>query len=53
MSASPCVARIENEFDVSSDGERFIMIKQPEDELPRRLVVMTHFFEELKRLVPI
>ncbi len=28
------------------------MIKQPEDELPRRLVVVTHFFEELKRLVP-
>ena len=40
------------EFDVSSDGERFIMIKQPEDELPRRLVVVTHFFEELKRQVP-
>ena len=39
------------EYDVSPAGERFIMVKQPEDELPRRLVVVTHFFEVLKRLV--
>jgi Tol biopolymer transport system component len=39
------------EYDVSPAGERFIMVKRPEDELPRRLVVVTHFFEVLKRLV--
>ena len=39
------------EWDVSSDGERFIMIKDSEM-LPRRLILVQNFFEELKRMVP-
>ena len=40
------------DWDVTPDGQRFFMIKEPEDRRPRRLVVITNFFEELKRLVP-
>ena len=43
-----------NSFDVSSDGERFLMVRpyvsdaQGED----RYILVLNFFEELKRLVP-
>ena len=40
------------QWDVTPDGEQFIMIKEPEDRLPRRYVLVQNFFEELKRLVP-
>ena len=36
------------EWDVTADGERFIMIKAPEDGLPRRLVMVQNFFEVLR-----
>ena len=39
-------------WDVTLDGGHFIMVKEPEDRLPRRLVVVTNFFEELRRVVP-
>jgi eukaryotic-like serine/threonine-protein kinase len=42
-------------YDVSPDGQRFLMIKEgsPEENAqPTSLVVVQHWFEELKRLVP-
>jgi eukaryotic-like serine/threonine-protein kinase len=41
-------------YDVSSDGERFLMLKQTDDPTvpPPQFVVVQHFDQELKRLVP-
>jgi hypothetical protein len=43
-------------YDVSADGQRFLMIKETSvaDERPPspRIVIVQHWFEELKRLVP-
>jgi serine/threonine-protein kinase len=43
-------------YDISPDGQRFLMIREggPEgNALPTSLVVVQHWFEELKRLAPI
>jgi Tol biopolymer transport system component len=44
-------------YDVSPDGQRFLILKQvaSPDQLaaPARIVVVEHWFEELKRLVPL
>ncbi len=39
-------------YDVSADGQRFIMIRRTERADPGELIVVEGFFEELKRLVP-
>jgi serine/threonine-protein kinase len=42
-------------YDVSADGQRFLMIKPVESDAttaPSQIVVVQHFDEELKRLVP-
>jgi eukaryotic-like serine/threonine-protein kinase len=40
-------------FDVSPDGKRFLMIKQPGGaSAVQHIVIVTNWFEELKRLVP-
>jgi len=43
-------------YDVSPDGERFLMIKatgaSDKTSAPTNLIVVEHWFEELKRLVP-
>ncbi len=42
-------------YDVSSDGERFLMIKEggsEETTTPTELILVQNWFEELKRLVP-
>ena len=42
-------------YDVTCDDERFVMIRLPgslETEDSRLILVVTNFFEELKRLVP-
>jgi hypothetical protein len=40
-------------FDVAPDGKRFLMIKEPGGESAvQNIVVVTNWFEELKRLVP-
>jgi len=43
-------------YDVSPDGRRFLMIKEAAStdatSAPREIVVVQHWFEELKRLVP-
>ena len=40
-------------YDVSPDGQRFVAIKNITDDIPTSsLVVVEHWFEELKRLLP-
>ena len=40
-------------YDVSNDGQRFLMVKTDPDEwIVKELVVVLNWFEELKRLVP-
>ncbi len=39
-------------YDVSLDGQRFLMIKREQDLVPTELIVVLNWFEELKRLVP-
>ncbi len=42
-------------YDVSPDGQRFLMIKLPEGSdqaTPANLIVVQHWTEELKHLVP-
>lgn len=40
-------------YDVSPDGERFLMIKQVESQAAeQKIIVVQNWFEELKRLVP-
>jgi Tol biopolymer transport system component len=40
-------------YDVSTDGRRFLMIKQPVSEATApQIIVVQHWLEELKRLVP-
>jgi hypothetical protein len=42
-------------YDVSPDGKRFLMIKESglaQDNAPLSLVLVQHWLEDLKRLVP-
>jgi serine/threonine-protein kinase len=39
-------------YDVSADGQRFVMIQKEEEPAPTELIVVLNWFEELKRLVP-
>jgi serine/threonine-protein kinase len=39
-------------YDVSPDGQRFLMIQREQDLVPTEIVVILNWFEELKRLVP-
>ena len=39
-------------YDVSPDGQRFVMIREDELSAPTQINVVLSWFEELKRLVP-
>ena len=39
-------------YDVSHDGERFLMIRLPVSDPETEIVVVQNWFEELTRLVP-
>jgi len=39
-------------YDISPDGQRFLMIQREEDVVPTEIIVVLNWFEELKRLVP-
>ena len=39
-------------YDVSPDGQRFLMVKSDTPTVPRQLHLVVNWFEELKRLVP-
>jgi serine/threonine-protein kinase len=40
------------DYDVTADGQRFVMIKRPDESAPQQVNVILNWFEELKRLVP-
>ena len=41
-------------YDVSADGQRFLMVKQPANQAAApQIIVVQNWFEELKRLVPV
>ena len=41
-------------YDVSPDGQKFLVVNRPEQEMAvGELHVITNWFEELKRLVPV
>ena len=44
--------RIGRSYDISPDGERFLMIKESDETSSTEFVVILNWFEELKRLVP-
>ncbi len=39
-------------YDVAPDGQRFVMIKESEEQQVGQINVVLNWFEELKRLVP-
>ena len=39
-------------YDVASDGQRFLMLKPRASREAQRIVLVQHFDEELKRLLP-
>jgi serine/threonine-protein kinase len=40
-------------YDITADGQRFLMLKAVVSDAPPEIVVIKHFDEELKRLVPV
>jgi hypothetical protein len=38
-------------YDVSADGKKFLMVKQPANEVAPQIVVVQNWVEELKRLI--
>ena len=54
---SPGGAIVGRTYDIASDGQRFLMIKEgggsDQTAAPPSLIVVQHWVEELKRLVPI
>ena len=49
----PYLRGFRREYDISPDGQRFLMIKEgSSNDAPRELHVVLNWFEELKRLVP-
>jgi hypothetical protein len=44
---------LQRNYDIAPDGQRFLMIKEGGSEtLPQHIVVVEHFNEALRRLVP-
>jgi serine/threonine-protein kinase len=39
-------------YDVTSDGQRFVLLKSPDYSAPQQINVILNWFEELERLVP-
>jgi len=39
-------------YDVTADGERFIMVTRPAERASRRVMVITNFFDVIERMVP-
>jgi len=40
-------------YDVSPDGQRFLMIREVEATEPARIVIVQNWFDELERLAPV
>jgi hypothetical protein len=45
-------SHVNRTYDVSPDGRRFLMIKEPEPATSANLIVVQNWFEELKARVP-
>ncbi len=41
------------DYDVSPDGQRFLMLKSAEEATPTQINVVLNWFEELKQKVPV
>jgi hypothetical protein len=39
-------------YDVSTDGKRFLMVKQPANQAAPQIVVVQNWTEDLKRMAP-
>jgi len=39
-------------YDVTADGARFIMVVRPPERAPRRVMLITNFFQVIERMVP-
>ena len=39
-------------YDVSRDGQRFLLLKEGNSAAPASIIIVQNWFEELKRLVP-
>ncbi len=49
----PSPSQVQNaNYDVSSDGQRFLMVKPGQDHAPTQINVVLNWFEELKQKVP-
>ena len=46
------VLRRLDEFDVSPDARRFLMLKEPDQPPTTQILLVTNWFEELRRLAP-
>ena len=46
------IAELNANFDVTPDGERFVMVESGAEPPPAQLNVVLNWFDELKRLVP-
>ena len=40
-------------FSVAPDGSRFLAIKQPKIQPPRNMVIVQHWLDELRRIIPV
>ena len=49
---SPGGGDVSSNYDVTADGERFVMVKRGEPESLRQFNVVLDWFQELKRLAP-
>ncbi|MEE8158927.1 MAG: hypothetical protein V3T78_06130, partial [Dehalococcoidia bacterium] len=53
MSSSPySYTNKTSNYDVTPDGQRFVMVKATQESTPEQINVVLNWFEELKRLVP-
>ena len=48
----PYATVIGPEFDVAPDAQRFLLLREPDHPPATEIVLVTNWFEELKRLAP-
>lgn len=41
--------RITRNWDVTPDGERFLFVKRPNERVPRRIMLVTNWIDEMER----
>ena len=53
FSVAPYYQGVGWNWDISTDGQRFLMIRQAGEPVMDELILVQHWYEELKRLVPV